>query len=384
MQKRHVTILDPNTGQARPAVFVTVRDSVSLALASLFSDNEVTPLPNPLTTDSAGRVAFKTADGEYDITVSGPGMIPQTIDKVQIADKDGFAKAGGAMVVHAHDSDSQGGKLDAAAVFRDDGGIIPAQHTMTSAVGDARFVSISSTQCALLRGIIPLKVGLKWQMRVITAPLILSNSGLPVDILLYVYAFATGTGTALVASGLPHSQDVEFGVEVASGNPLLTLVGMIRTNVSGLFADGPQFRWVASYFNRRNRSIATGTLAGFNPTTASGSPVVLSSNWNTHFLNWADEAFTCTLTMYAANNTAGCRADSSIGTAIGSGVAAAVSTTAGVTQVAPGGLAHSSTTSLSMMPGEGTCFVTPMGSVSGGGIGTWFDTTQPIMGIVRG
>lgn len=118
MQKVHGVAFDPATGQARAAANVQVNVSGGGA-ASLFADDEVTPLANPLLTDSKGRFAFKTADGDYDLVVSGAGFTTYTLDKVQVADKDNFAAA-----VHSHPlpdhthltAGGQGSLLDGAAI----------------------------------------------------------------------------------------------------------------------------------------------------------------------------------------------------------------------------------------------------------------------------
>ena len=382
MQKRHVSILDPNTGQARPGVFVTVKDSVTLALASLFADDEVVVLPNPLTTDATGTVAFKAPDGEYDLTVSGPGMIPRTVTKVQIADKDGFAKAGGAMVVHAHDSDLQGGLLDPAHVFSPAGGTIPIRYIM-SAEGTSRFLYASTTSCQLQPGVIPLKVGTTWQMRAIGSPLVVTNTGLPANSFLYAYASDVDGATVITFDASTHGPDPEFGVEVKTGDPSRTLVGMVFTNGSAQFQDSSQFRWVASYFRRRNKELRTSAVAGLNPSTGSPSPVALHGNWHTHFVNWVDETFFVTCTMYAFNNTVGQRADLHIGFATTFAAASVASVGAGHQQTVASNV-HSVTTSAGFFAGDGSFYVTPMGSAPGGGISTYSDSNQPIVGIVRG
>lgn len=96
MQKCFVITVDPNSGVARPACSVKVLIAGTTTLANLFADNEVTPLVNPLTSDSAGRTFFKTTDGEYDFEVSGEGFTTYKYTNIQVADKDNFAPAAGA------------------------------------------------------------------------------------------------------------------------------------------------------------------------------------------------------------------------------------------------------------------------------------------------
>lgn len=91
MQKLHVAAVDPSTGQSRASSTLRVYVGWTFNLASLYADDEVTPLPNPLTADTAGRAAFKVPDGEYDIEVSGAGFTPYKITLVQAMDKDHYA-----------------------------------------------------------------------------------------------------------------------------------------------------------------------------------------------------------------------------------------------------------------------------------------------------
>jgi len=90
MQKLHVACVDPATGQSRAAANLRVYLAWTFNLATLYADDEVTLLPNPLLSDSAGRVAFKVQDGEYDIEVSGSGFETYKITLVQAMDKDGY------------------------------------------------------------------------------------------------------------------------------------------------------------------------------------------------------------------------------------------------------------------------------------------------------
>jgi hypothetical protein len=94
MQKVHVLVIDPATGQARVGANVTVFLTGTSSLATLYNDAESATISNPQTTDGAGRVAFKVADGEYDIQVSGTGITTYKLTVVQVADKDSFALAG--------------------------------------------------------------------------------------------------------------------------------------------------------------------------------------------------------------------------------------------------------------------------------------------------
>jgi hypothetical protein len=57
---------------------VAVTDNATGLPASLYSDNGVTPLPQPLTTDKLGSFAFYAADGKYTLTFSGRRFVTFT------------------------------------------------------------------------------------------------------------------------------------------------------------------------------------------------------------------------------------------------------------------------------------------------------------------
>jgi hypothetical protein len=54
---------------------VTVYVSGTLNLATIYSDNLLTPLANPFTADATGAWAFYAANGRYDVSLSGGGII---------------------------------------------------------------------------------------------------------------------------------------------------------------------------------------------------------------------------------------------------------------------------------------------------------------------
>jgi hypothetical protein len=53
---------------------------------NIYSDNGVTPAPNPLTTDANGRFVFYAPNGVYDIKVSGTGVTTFTKSEVELLD----------------------------------------------------------------------------------------------------------------------------------------------------------------------------------------------------------------------------------------------------------------------------------------------------------
>lgn len=74
MQKYEQNLTANSSGALRPlaGASVTVTDNANGLPAALYSDNGVTPLPQPLTTDGTGYFGFYAADGKYTLTFSGP------------------------------------------------------------------------------------------------------------------------------------------------------------------------------------------------------------------------------------------------------------------------------------------------------------------------
>jgi len=75
-----------NAGSGKP---VTVYVTGTLTKADLFEDNEITPLSNPVTSDSEGNYFFTVADGEYDLVIDEGLPSETSTTKVQIVDATG-------------------------------------------------------------------------------------------------------------------------------------------------------------------------------------------------------------------------------------------------------------------------------------------------------
>lgn len=73
MQKYSDTVLMAG-GQPAANVQVLVQSYPALGTVTIYSDNGVTPVANPLTTDALGNFGFYAADGRYQLTISGPGI----------------------------------------------------------------------------------------------------------------------------------------------------------------------------------------------------------------------------------------------------------------------------------------------------------------------
>lgn len=124
-----------------------------------------------------------------------------------------------------------------------------------------------------------------------SAGVTLANTSIGASVLRYIYAFMSGTTMTLEASATAYATDTTYGHKIKSGDATRTLVGMIRTDSSGLFADSATNIGVASYFNRRARRVfVEGSALSTTSTTQVASGLLIT------ILNWADEIVqpTCT------------------------------------------------------------------------------------------
>lgn len=86
MQKYQDVVLMSN-GQPAANVQVTVQTYPGLGTPTIYSDNGVTPYPsNVLTTDELGNFSFYAANGHYQITVSGAGVLTATKSDIILLD----------------------------------------------------------------------------------------------------------------------------------------------------------------------------------------------------------------------------------------------------------------------------------------------------------
>jgi hypothetical protein len=76
---------------------VQVYNKGTLVLASIFSDNGITPVDqvaNPIITDSNGRFDFYAANGRYDYTITAPGISTITVHDTLLEDLAGLFAIG--------------------------------------------------------------------------------------------------------------------------------------------------------------------------------------------------------------------------------------------------------------------------------------------------
>ena len=116
--------------------------------------------------------------------------------------------------------------------------------------------------------------------------------------LYYIYAYMSGATMTLEASTTTHAKQAGTGVEIKSGDATRTLVGMAMT-LASVWVDNASYRYVLSYFNRR-QCFCWGGIG--NTSTASTTAVDLTSA-RYNMLNWADEIVTGT--VFGQINTTG-------------------------------------------------------------------------------
>jgi len=80
--KFNFVVIDPGSGKARPGAWVTVYGSNTLDKATLYADDDVTTLANPVQANGLGQVAVRVAPGIYDISMSWDGAQPTVVEDV--------------------------------------------------------------------------------------------------------------------------------------------------------------------------------------------------------------------------------------------------------------------------------------------------------------
>jgi hypothetical protein len=159
---------------------------------------------------------------------------------------------------------------------------------LSQEVGQCRLVATSSTVLTLtpINGQFIKIAGAIYAIP--SAGVTLSNSGLSVSTLYYIYASISGGNVTLSASVTAYATDTtsgNVGVKIKSGDNAFTLVGMIYTSSGSQFVDSASNRQVLSYFNRRDRHFL-GSASNYTTTSTTMvvvTPILISS------LNWADD-----------------------------------------------------------------------------------------------
>lgn len=172
------------------------------------------------------------------------------------------------------------------------------------AAGQCRFIFTNSTTCTLQRWNGKyLMINGVWRT-IPSAGVTLSATGLTPSTLYYVYAYWTGTAIALEASATGHSTDSTTGVEIKTGDATRTLVGMVYPVTGPNFADSNAQRFVASWFNRRQRRCSSAFSTDRTCTTIAPSFSEINSEIAIKFLTWGDDIPTACFGRWMVNTSA--------------------------------------------------------------------------------
>lgn len=194
-----------------------------------------------------------------------------------------------------------------------------------------------------------------------SAGVTLAATGLSVGTVYNVYAFMSGATMTLEASTSVHVTDTaagNVGVEIKTGNPTHTLVGMARIVTGPAFADSATQRFVLSYFNRAE-IVAINALSANFSTTSTTDVDVMPSN-KAEFLSWSGLSSRCVVVTYVFNSASG--AENTKASFDGA--------SSGYSQAAFGSNGYPVTVVHEAVLAEGYHYATALGNVSSG-TGTW-------------
>lgn len=125
--------------------------------------------------------------------------------------------------------------------------------------------------------------------RIPSAGVSLAATGLTPSTLYYIYAAIVSGAIALEASTTGHSTDTTTGVEIKTGDPTRTLVGMARPVTGPAWQDAAQQRFVISWFNRQELELFGAFSTGRN--YGSSTPGEPNSEIRNEFLTWGGVPF---------------------------------------------------------------------------------------------
>jgi hypothetical protein len=74
--------LDPGSGRAQPGAWVSIYLANTLTLATLWADDDVSTLANPVQANQLGQVAMRVNPGVYDVSMSWDGAQPTIVEDV--------------------------------------------------------------------------------------------------------------------------------------------------------------------------------------------------------------------------------------------------------------------------------------------------------------
>lgn len=192
-----------------------------------------------------------------------------------------------------------------------------------------------------------------------------AGQNLAVSTVYNAYVFNNAGTPAIDWSTTGHSTDTtagNIGVEIKTGDNSRSLIGKVRTNASGQFADAATQRFVRSWFNRQTAALIFALTS--NTTSTSTSFAELTSLARLEFVSFANEIVSARFSGATSNSSTTANA-SSVGfngaTAEDGGIYSDVSASA-----VQGFSAQTVKTGLT----EGYNYVTPVVRVDAG-TGTW-------------
>ena len=80
--KVNYVVLDPGSGKARPGAHVTFYDANTLTKTTLYADDDVTTVANPVQANGLGQVSVRVNPGLYDISMTWDGAQPTVVEDV--------------------------------------------------------------------------------------------------------------------------------------------------------------------------------------------------------------------------------------------------------------------------------------------------------------
>jgi hypothetical protein len=150
--------------------------------------------------------------------------------------------------------------------------------------GQCRFQYVSSTECRLYPNDGDGLIIRGRQYRIPRTGVALAVTGLTPSATYNVYAYDNGSGgLALEASPIGHTLSAVGGIECKVGDESRTLVGKVILIAGPAFAEDTTQRYVASWFNRRQKTMIMNLTSN---TFANTAPVQISNS--VAFLAWAD------------------------------------------------------------------------------------------------
>lgn len=203
----------------------------------------------------------------------------------------------------------------------------------------------------------------------------LSNAGLTLSTLYYVYAFMSASVMTLEASTTAYAVSTADGTYIKTADATRALVGMVYVNGTTQFDDSLGKRNVASWFNRRIRNITGASTGGAN--TNSAVVVEIATAARVEACVWADDD----IWMFVNGTVAGSASPTAPTVNIGRDGAVTTLIVATINPTIPTATYLANTAGgASDTPAEGRHFWTPLAAVAGGNTIAVFLTLQ---GTVR-